>query len=53
MSLWLILLIIGVGTVPFIVIAILVEAAVGNDEDEDKRAKRARDERPVIPFDFD
>ncbi len=47
MSLWLILLIIGIGTVPFIVIAILVEAAVGSGE-RDKS-----DERAVVPFDLD
>ena len=52
MELWQILLIIGVGTVPFIVIAILVEAAVGSD-DPAKRSQRERDERAVIPWDLD
>ena len=52
MALWQFLLIIGIGTVPFIVIAILVEAAVGND-DADKRSERERDERAVIPWDLD
>lgn len=52
MALWQILLIIGIGTVPFIVVAILVEAAVGSD-DADKRSQRERDERAVIPWDLD
>ncbi len=53
MSLWLILLIIGVGTVPFIIIAILVEAAAGNDEDPPKRSRRDKGDGPVVPYDFD
>ena len=47
MELWQILLIIGVGTAPFVVIAILVEAAVGSGE-RDKS-----DERAIVPFDLD
>lgn len=47
MELWQILLIVGVGTVPFIVIAILVEAAVGSGE------RDRSDERAIVPFDLD
>lgn len=55
MELWQILLIIGVGTVPFIVIAILVEAMAGNDEDDERRRRERtrRDGPPIVPYDFD
>lgn len=54
MSFWLIILIVAVGTIPFIVIAILVEAMAGNDDQPRReRRKRKRDDGPVVPFDFD
>lgn len=55
MSLWVALLIVAIGTVPFIVIAILVEAMAGNDEDDERRRRKRtrRDGPPIVPYDFD